>query len=366
MKLLSVFNNKGGVGKTTLTFHLANALSELGHRTLAIDLDPQCNLTIMAMDSEDLHQVWVAEDDFIEDFQAARNRRNPADFDALLGNCRSIHFLLKPTEDGAADLPTLSPPLPIAPNLDLIPGRLSMHLYEDKISSRWSDVYQGDPLAIRTVTKIRELARNYSRQHGYDFVIVDTSPSLGSLNKVIISTADGFLIPCMPDMFSLYGIRNIGNALRVWAKQFATIAQLLSTEKLQSFPQQFVQLLGFTIYNAKKYAGSTNWDLAQAHYNYAMQIRDAIPQYIDEHIRDRIPAQTMSQPVGGVSIMHTHNTLPAMAQKYHKPMWLVPSVLQLEASDRNTIFGNRQTYESTRAAYRGFAEDLLSRLAMIG
>jgi cellulose biosynthesis protein BcsQ len=86
-------------------------------------------------------------------------------------------------------------------------------------------------------------------------VIMDTSPSLGSLNKVIISTADGFLIPCMPDMFSLYGVRNIGNALGIWKKQFDTIYHLLSSEKRKSFPTNYVRLLGFTIYNAKKYSG---------------------------------------------------------------------------------------------------------------
>ncbi|MFX0588394.1 ParA family protein, partial [Glaesserella parasuis] len=41
VKLLSVFNNKGGVGKTTLSFHLAHALAELGHKVLAVDLDPR-------------------------------------------------------------------------------------------------------------------------------------------------------------------------------------------------------------------------------------------------------------------------------------------------------------------------------------
>src|SRR5712671_22277 len=45
MKIISVFNNKGGVGKTTLTFHLAHALGEIGYRVLLMDLDPQCNLT---------------------------------------------------------------------------------------------------------------------------------------------------------------------------------------------------------------------------------------------------------------------------------------------------------------------------------
>ena len=74
MDIISIFNNKGGVGKTTLTYHLAHALAEMGHKTLIIDLDPQCNLTILGMDQEKLHEIWSAEDDFIEDFQAAREK----------------------------------------------------------------------------------------------------------------------------------------------------------------------------------------------------------------------------------------------------------------------------------------------------
>jgi hypothetical protein len=60
-----------------------------------------------------------------------------------------------------------------------------MHLYEDKISKLWSEIYQGEPQAIRTITKIRDIAHAYAKQHGYQFVIMDTSPSLGALNKVI-------------------------------------------------------------------------------------------------------------------------------------------------------------------------------------
>jgi cellulose biosynthesis protein BcsQ len=43
MRIISLFNNKGGVGKSTLAFHLSNILAEMGHKTLIIDLDPQCN-----------------------------------------------------------------------------------------------------------------------------------------------------------------------------------------------------------------------------------------------------------------------------------------------------------------------------------
>lgn len=364
MKTISVFNNKGGVGKTTLTFHLAHALAEQGHRTLLIDLDPQCNLTIYGMDQEALHGIWLEEDAFVADFKSAQQKLTANDFDMLIAQTRSIHFLLKPVEDGVDDLPSLPPPRKLANNLDLIPGRLTMHLYEDAVARRWSEVYQGEPLAVRTATKPRELAIAYAQQFGYEFVIMDTSPSLGTLNRLVISTTDGFLIPCMPDMFSLYGIRNIGNALAVWKKQFDTIYQLLSDEKRALFPENFVRLLGFTIYNAKRYSGASTWDLAQAHFNYATQIPSAIAEFIPEAVRSHLDQSIWSHPIGDTAIMHTHNTLPAMAQKYHLPMWLVPSG-SLEAEDKSTVSGNRGLYQDTQRGYHDFAQDLLTRLTSL-
>lgn len=366
MKTISIFNNKGGVGKTTLTYHLAHALAEMGHKTLVIDLDPQCNLTILGMDEEVIHAIWAAEDDFVQDFEKAKASLDDAAFDAMLRTPRSIHFLLKPTEDGVGDIPRLPPPFELSPNLGLIPGRLTMHMYEDKISKLWSDAFQGDPQAVRTITKIRTVARAYASAHGYEYIIMDTSPSLGVLNKVVISTTDGFLIPCMPDMFSLYGIRNIGAALAVWRKQFRTMYSLLSDEKRAEFPERFIKLLGFTIYNAKKYTAADHpWNLATAHYNYAMQIPAAITDFIPEMIRDHLSPELLSAPVGGESVMHSHNTLPGMAQKYHAPIWKVPDIVALEAGDASTIRGNREIYYGTRANYMAFASSLLERIALI-
>ncbi len=364
MKTISIFNNKGGVGKTTMTFHLGHALAAMGHKTLIIDFDPQCNLTILGMDEEQLHNIWSEEDDFVDDFDRARNKISRDDFDSLLSSVRSIHFLLKPTEDGTADLTRLSPAQKLATNLDLIPGRLTMHLYEDKISKLWSEVYQGEPQAIRTVTKIRDIAAAYAQQYGYEFVIMDTSPSLGALNKVIISTTDGFLIPCMPDMFSLYGIRNIGNALALWKKQFDTIFHLLSDEKRRSFPEKFVRLLGFTIYNAKRYTSPGKpWNLATAHYNYAMKVPAAIESFIPSEVRQHIDPKIMSHPVGEQAIMHSHNTFPSMAQKYHMPMWMIPANANLETYDeKSTVRGNRTKFEETKNNYIAFAQDLLKRI----
>ena len=143
MKTIAIFNNKGGVGKTTLTYHTACALAELGHRTLLVDLDPQSNLTLFGVDADQLYDIWVAEDPFVEDFDRARNEITPEVFSDLLGSARSVHFLLKPTEDGTGELNQLAQPVRITQNLDLIPGRLTVHMYENKIAARWSEAYQG-------------------------------------------------------------------------------------------------------------------------------------------------------------------------------------------------------------------------------
>ncbi|MDP3316639.1 MAG: ParA family protein, partial [Devosia sp.] len=267
--IVTVFNNKGGVGKTTLTFHLAHALGELGKKVLLIDLDPQCNLTIFALSMEQIEKIWTPEDDYIEDFAQARDLAGD-DFAKFSTSARSVHFCLKPTEDGTAELATLPTPIKLTSNVHILPGRLTLHLFEAKVAERWSGVYQGDPLAIRTGTRIRTLALQYAAENGYDIVILDTSPSLGALNRNILSLADGFIIPCNPDLFSVYGIRNIGGALRTWKKQYDSIFHFLSDSKRDQFPDRFVRLLGYTIYNAKRYSGNLNpLDLATAHYHYA-------------------------------------------------------------------------------------------------
>ncbi|MBF0296054.1 MAG: AAA family ATPase [Magnetococcales bacterium] len=361
MKMISIFNNKGGVGKTTLTFHLAHALALMDKKVLIMDCDPQCNLTIFSMEEEAIHDIWKIEDDYIEDFASAKNN-NMGQFKDIINSPRSIHFLLKPTEDGTAELDSVPPPFPLANNLDLIPGRLTLHFFEDKIARFWSEVYQGEPQAIRTVTQIRTLAHWYSQRYGYDYVIIDTSPSLGILNKTIICTVDGFIIPCMPDMFSLYGIRNIGKALSVWKKQFDTIYSLLSENKRNSFPREFVRLLGYTIYNARLYTGTNEWNLARAHYNYAQKMPDTIIAYIDSSIRCKIPEQKMREPIGELAVMHSHNTFPSMAQKYHAPMWELPAKDNLDDSDASTIRVNGRKFKETKNKYIEFAKDLIARI----
>ncbi|MCT4662991.1 MAG: AAA family ATPase [Tissierellales bacterium] len=368
MKIISVFNNKGGVGKSTLGYHLGCILAEMDKKILFIDLDPQCNLTIYGMEEECLHDLWKEEDLFIDDFAEATSKKEL--FDKIIKKPRSVHFLLKPAEDGLNEIDELPPPVSLYKNVDLIPGRLSIHKYENKIAERWSGAYQSDNLSIRTITNIRRICEAYSKERKYDYVIIDTSPSLGILNKVIISTVDGFFVPAQPDMFSLYGIQNIGNSLEQWRIEFETIYKLISSEKRKKFPNKFVQFIGYTIYNAKKYTKDQNeYDLAKAHFSYAERIPLVIAKYIKE--QNRIPIENWDKPIGDKAVMHTHNTFPAMSQALRCPMWKVPSTYSkkdkkfLEEHSIVVNNGSHNKYKGTKEKYKRFAKDFIERVEAI-
>ncbi|WP_416041922.1 ParA family protein [Edwardsiella ictaluri] len=368
MKIISVFNNKGGVGKTTLTFHIAQSMCEMGYRVLMIDADPQCNLTIYSLKQEKIQRLWEVRDDFIDSgFDSAKKKLSAEDFNIISNEPRSLHYILQPTQEGTGDHKILPPPVNLRDNLDIIPGRLTLHLYEEKIASRWNDLYRGEPLAIRTISRIRKLAEEYNERYGYDYIIIDTSPSLGSLNKVIISTVDGFFIPALPDLFSLYGIKNIGKSLSSWKREFDAVYQLISSEKRHSFPENFVRFLGYTIYNARKYEnGKRKWDLAQAHLNYAERIPNTIDQFIISSIRGSIDNSVLAEPIGNTAVMYSHNTFPSMAQYYNLPMWLVPEYPNIESEHANTLRGSKSKYIATKKSYEAFTKDLIARISMLG
>ena len=340
----------------------------MNKKILIIDLDPQCNLTICGIPEDNLENIWKEEDSFIDDYEKAI-REKPQELKEINSRPRSIHYLLKPTEDGLDDMKDedLPPAIKLNDNLGLIPGRLTINRYENVISERWSQAYQGVPLSIRTITRIRAIAEAYAQRDDYDFVLIDTSPSLGALNKVIISTVDGFIVPCLPDMFSLYGIRNIGSSLKQWKKEFDTIFNLISEEKRKRFPRNFVRFLGYTIYNAKKYSKQSNpWNLAQAHYNYAQQIPGIIKKYIVQEVRQHLSNDMVQNPIGDTAVMHTHNTLPNLSQKYKRPIWEIPDVQNLSSMDKATITPNAgSVYYPTRTAYKTFAASFLDRIATL-
>ncbi len=345
-----------------------------------IDLDPQCNLSIYAMNAEELQNIWEAENPYIEKFDETR-KADMETFQSLIHSPRSIHFLLKPREEGVANWEDISPnqlPPPVSfthnKNLFLLPSRLTLHKYETALANTQSGLFSATPSSIGTFNQIRKIYEQYSQQNGYDYVLIDVSPSLGVLNKNIISTADCFLIPCNPDIFSLYGIKNIANALKEWKQDFDTLQWLYDNKfkgnKLGN--NEFAECLGYTIFNARKYSGETNkWNMSMSHYNLAISFPDVIKK---SEIAKPINGEKIAEPIGGTAVMYSFNTRVSYAQVLKLPMWEVPnfkkygkSLKDLPESEINQDGINSATAElkKSQSQFKSFADDLLARLDLI-
>ncbi len=360
MKIIAVFHNKGGVGKSTLLFHTACALAEQGHKILMIDADPQSNLSLYGLSDIDLQAIWEDEENVIIDgFPIGTNTFNTSSSN-LLNSPRTIHFLLKPVESGVDDYNVLPPAIHLFDNLSLIPGRITLSQFESILADRWSISPDENVLAIRTITQFRTIATRYAETYGYEYVFFDVSPSLGLLNRAILTTCDAFFMPATPDLFSMYGIRNIGQSLIRWKKSYDSMYNAVGVQLKKLFAPDFVKFLGYTIYNARGRSDQP-LGLAKAHRDFAEKIPEEIKKWIPKENVALQATNNIEYSIGGNAVWGSHNTYPAMAQKYKCPMWMIPGK-ELENEDKLTVTSNKVRFLDTQKSYYKFSNDLIGRI----
>jgi cellulose biosynthesis protein BcsQ len=219
MKTITMFNNKGGVGKTTLAFHLAHMLSRLGYRTLSVDLDPQANLTSAFMTDNELESLWERKE--------------------------TILASVEPIIQGTGDI---APVVihDVAPNLWLIAGDLGLSMFEDKLSEAWGKVGGSDPAAIRQMSAFHRIIQDAGRRTKADVSLIDVGPNLGAINRATMLAADYVVIPLAPDLFSLQGLRNLGPTLRNWSTTWSTYNTIMKTPPVE-VPRGLMKPAGYVV-----------------------------------------------------------------------------------------------------------------------
>ena len=197
MKTIAFFNNKGGVGKTSLVYHLAWMYARLGVNVLAADLDPQANLTSMFLDDEELEPLW------------------PED-----GERRTVYGALRPLLEGTGDVaaPHVVEP---EPGLGLVAGDLLLAIAEDELSSQWPACLDRKPRAFRVLSALARILQQGATEVDAQVILVDVGPNLGAFNRAALVTADSVVVPLAPDLYSLQGLRNLGPTLRRWQSEWA-------------------------------------------------------------------------------------------------------------------------------------------------
>ena len=197
--VLTFFNNKGGVGKTSLVYHLAWMLSGIGERVLACDLDPQANLTATLLSEPDLESLWA--DD-------------PED--------RTIYQCVQPlTAVGDLRQPRVHR---LSETLGLIPGDLALSSFEDSLSSEWPNALGESNLyrPFRILTAFWQIMQSGAANVDATIILVDVAPNLGALNRSALIATDHVIAPLGADLFSLQGLRNLGPTLGRWKSEWST------------------------------------------------------------------------------------------------------------------------------------------------
>lgn len=222
--VISLFNHKGGVSKTTTAFNLGWALADRGHTVLLVDADPQCNLTGMALELS-------GRDDF-----ASFYRKHPKS---------NLYAALQPAFSG---MPTqLAAPRVTATlntSLHLLAGHIDLALYEPELSMAHKLV-GAMPVLQNLPGAFGRLVRLTAKSISADYVLVDMSPSIGAINQNILMQSDYFIVPTSPDFFCAMAIDSLARILPAWEEtaQALRASPAGLTYRLPDRPPQFIGML---------------------------------------------------------------------------------------------------------------------------
>lgn len=203
-KRVAVFNNKGGVGKTTLTINIAAAVVALGKRVLLVDSDPQCNSS-----------AYLVEESVVDDLL------DHSDSDAG----QTIWSALKPISEGTGDFKSISP-IELRSGFYLLPGDVRLAEFEQELGTLWGECFQRKVRGFRGTSALSSLVNKIAINKKIDYVFYDSGPNIGALNRAILLDCDSYIVPVACDLFSLRAIKTLGQTLSSWIEGWGTITQI--------------------------------------------------------------------------------------------------------------------------------------------
>jgi cellulose biosynthesis protein BcsQ len=319
---ISIFNHKGGVGKTTLTVNIAYALAELGKKVLLVDSDPQANLT-----------SYLIEDAVVDALLD--------ESDAPSGN--TVWSAVKPVADGIGEVRVIVP-IERYQGPFLLAGDIRLAEFEEQLSGFWSECLQRRIRGFRGTCALSALVDHIAGNINADVVLYDTGPNIGALNRVILLDSDFFLIPAAADLFSVRAIKTLGHALAGWIRDCATISELAPTGvfRLPGTPR----LLGYIAQRFKVYGGVAASNYAQMFPRIERAVQEDVLKVLNGVNPMLGEAAVAPLRIGEVK---EFGALANASQQQGVPMWRVDS-------------GTPEQRDSARQAFHAIAIAMLERI----
>ena len=293
MKSVTVFNNKGGVGKTTLLCNVASYMSlHMNKNVLVIDADPQCNATQYMFPDRKLSYLYEETSSF------------------------TIHNVIRPLAQGKGYSKDIKLHHSSSFGVDVLAGDPRLALTEDLLARDWGAATSGDIRGIRTSMLFVELLQRYT---DYDIVFFDVGPSLGSINRAVLLGSQYFISPMSTDIFSVKAIENIATWFADWTKKWIT--GLENSDAADSdFPAPTSDHVAFAGYVTQQYFAKKDSSGARRPVSAYDKIISQFEGVIEKKFEGSIK---IAQSDGGYNIGTVPNlfSLIPMSQSSRKPIF---------------------------------------------
>jgi cellulose biosynthesis protein BcsQ len=294
---LTIYNHKGGVGKTTLSVNIGAALANMGLRVLLIDSDPQCNLT-----------SYFLPDDVVDDLLDSSDKPSG----------RTLWTAVKPVINGTGPVRQVEPYELSINGLLLVPGDIRLSEFEQFLGDAWTDSFKRRIGGLRATTALSTLATLLVDAHKIDVVMYDTGPNIGPLNRVIVLDCDHFIVPVACDLFSVRALKTLGQTLKSWIVDWQTISSL-APDNIDLLPGK-PRFMGYIPERFKVY-GRT---MAKAPTYYLRQVQRQIGSDVVKVLR-KVNPQLVPKPGVDPRLgqIQEFSSLAQLAQRQGLPLWLV-------------------------------------------
>lgn len=293
--IIAFFNNKGGVGKTALVYHLAWMYQTLGLKVLAVDFDPQANLTAAFLDEDQLEEIWLTPDLTNTVFRC---------FQPLIRGIGDIaNPALERIEDGIA----------------LLNGDLQLSGFEDDLSAEWPGCLDRKERSFRVISAFWRLIQKAAIAEQVDVVLMDLGPNLGAINRSALIAADYVVVPLSPDLFSLQGLKNLGPTLVRWREEWQERLTKNPASDLR-LPQGKMQPIGYVILQHgvrfdRPVKAFKRWiERIPGTYHQKVLQDDQFP------LLDSVLNNVLEDP-GCLALLKNYQSLMPMAQEARKPIF---------------------------------------------
>jgi len=325
--VLTFFNNKGGVGKTSLVYHLSWMFSELDRKVVAVDLDAQTNLTAAFLDEDKLENLW-------------REGSGPT----------TIYRAIEPlTQVGDLERPRL---VEVTPNLHLIPGDVALASFEDTLSESWSASMGDSNLyrPFRILSSFWQVAQMAAKKVGADLILIDVGLNLGAINRSALIASDYVAIPLGADLFSLQGLQNLGPTLRSWRR--------LWKKRLDNWPSPDFDLPRGMMHPLGYIVQQHIVRLSRPIKAYNKWVNRMPTIYHDSVLEDETIATTPAEDNQCLATFKHYRSLIPMGQEQRKP------IFKLTSAD-GAIGSHGDAVTDARNDFKNLAEKLLKEMKAV-